>query len=199
MAEIKSALELALARTEGMEVDKDKLRAKEQKINGRRAALSFLDGNTDIKEFGKTCKKEKGDARAAFTAGAAGSFMSFVKLPADTNYKPQFIKAAEGLAALSDHHDEIKQMFEQLNQFFDQFLENREQLEKQLLTQFQPVLKQKEEALYAQTGSRISINPMDDADFQKAYSQNMGNLSKNYLEALEQAKEQLKDFLELED
>lgn len=199
MAEIKSALELALERTEGMEVDKDKVRAKEFKINGRKAALSFLEGKTDIKELGKGVKQEKGEARKAFKAGAAGSFMSFMKLPIDTNYKDQFLKAAKGLSALADNPKNIEQMFEQLIEFFDQYLQNREQMEKQLFAQFEPRLKQKEEAIYAQTGSRMAIDPLDDPDFQKAYSQNIGALSKNYLEALNQAKEQLKQFLEIEE
>ena len=199
MAEIKSALEIALARTEGMEMDKDKLRAKEQKVSGRKAALSFLDGKLDSKEFSKMVKKEKGGMKEAFIAGAAGSFMSVVKLPSDSDFSEGLAMAAEGLAALSDDPKDIRQMFEQLNQFFGQYLQNREQLEKQLIAQFEPILKQKEEALAAQTGSRIKLEPMDDPDFQKAYSQNIGGLNKNYLEALEQAKGQLKEFLGLKE
>ncbi|MDC7226883.1 MAG: hypothetical protein PQJ61_08980 [Spirochaetales bacterium] len=199
MAEIKSALEIALARTEGMEVDKDKMMEKEFKISGRRAALSFLDGKTEADELKKAIKKEKGKARKSFTAGAAGSLMSLIKLPLDSEYKSSFKRAAEGLAALSDHPKDIIQMFEQLSQFFDQYLENRDQLLNQLTLQFQPILQQKEEALYAQTGSKIKIDPMDDPDFQKAFSQNMENISKNYTEALTQAKGQLKEFLALED
>lgn len=199
MAEIKSAIEIALARTEGIEVDKGKLQEKELKIKGRKSALSFLDGKIDHKELSKSVKQVKGDARTAFKAGAAGSFMSFLKLPVDSNYKKDFLKAAEGLSALSDSPADIEQMFEQLTQFFDQYLQNREQLEQQLNAQFEPILKQKEEQLYAQTGSRININPMDDPDYQKVYSQNIGNLAKNYLEALNQAKGQLKEFIGIED
>ncbi len=199
MAEIKSALELALERTAGMEVDKSKLQEKEFKVKGRKAALSFLEGKTEIAEFSKTLKQQKGDGKEAFKKGAAGSFMSILKLPIDTDYKPEFMKAADGLAAISDSKGSIKQMFEQLVQFFDQYLQNREQMEKQLAAQYQPVLKQKEEAIFAQTGSRIKLDPMDDPDFQKAYSQNIGNLSKNYLEALNQAKEQLRNFLDIEE
>ncbi len=199
MAEIKSALELALERTAGMEVDKSKLQEKEFKVKGRKAALAFLEGKTEIAEFSKTLKQQKGDGKEAFKKGAAGSFMSILKLPIDTDYKPEFMKAADGLAAISDSKGSIKQMFEQLVQFFDQYLQNREQMEKQLAAQYQPVLKQKEEAIFAQTGSRIKLDPMDDPDFQKAYSQNIGNLSKNYLEALNQAKEQLRNFLDIEE
>ena len=199
MAEIKSALEIALARTEGMEMNKDKIRAKEQKVAGRKAALSFLDGRIDSKEFSKMVKKEKGDEKASFIAGAAGTFMSVVKLPTSTDFSTELTRAGEGMAALSDNANDIKQMFAQLSQFFEQYIQNREQLEEQLTSQFAPVLKQKEEAIAAQTGSRINIDPMDDPDFQKAYSQNLGNLSKSYLEALEQAKGQLKEFLSLTD
>ena len=199
MAEIKSALEIALARTEGMEVDKEKVKAKENRIKGRKAALAFLEGKSDAKELSSELKKEKGDARDAFKAGAAGSMMAYLKLPSDESYTAGFQRAAEGLEILAGGGGQIKQMFDQLGQFFDQYLQNRTQLEQQLQAQFEPLLKQKEEALHAQTGSRISIDPLDDPDFQKAYSQNMENLSRNYLEALNQAKEQLKAFLELEE
>ena len=199
MAEIKSAIEIALARTEGIEVDKDKIQAKEFKINGRKAALAFLDGRIDIKDLSKTVKNEKGDARKAFISGAAGSFMSIMKLPLDLNYKEEFLKAAEGIKTLSDSPKNIGQMFEQLVQFFDQYLQSREQMEKQLFAQFAPMLKKKEEAIYAQTGSRMSIDPLDDPEFQKIYSQNINALAKKYLEALNQAKQQLKQFLEIEE
>ncbi len=198
MAEIKSALEIALARTEGMEVDKDKVREKEMKISGRKTARSYLEGNSDIKSLTKAYKQEKGDLRKAFTAGAAETLMSVLTLPNDSSYKDAFLKAGEGLGVLSDSPKDIEEMFTQLIQFFDQYLQNREQMEQQLTSQFQPLLKQKEEAIFAQTGSRIRINPMDDPDFQKAFSQNIGNLVKRYQEALEQAKGQLKSFLGLE-
>jgi hypothetical protein len=125
--------------------------------------------------------------------------MANLKLPADEGYKSDFERAGEGLAAVSDSPSQVEQMFSQLGQFFDQYIENRMQMEKQLVSQYEPVLKRKEEALAAQTGSRIKLDPMDVPEFQKAYSQNMGNLSKNYLEALNQAKDQLKQFLGLEE
>lgn len=197
MAEIKSALEIALARTEGMEADKGKLKEKELRIEGRKAALSFLDGKTTGKEFSKLCKQHKGDELTAFKAGAAGSFMSLLKLPSDDSFKNEFNLAAEGLGVLSGESKNIEQMFGQLSQFFDQYLQNLEQMEKQLYAHYEPVLKQKEEAIFAQTGSRISIDPLDDPEFQKIYSQNIDNLKKNYVEALEQAKTQLKEFIGL--
>ncbi len=198
MAEIKSALELALARTEGMEIDKSKVQAKEVKIKGRKAALSFIEAKIDDKDFLKEFKQQKGDQKKFFIGGAAEILMSCLKLPHDPSYKEDLSKAAHGMELLSNQTGSINQMFEQLSSFFDQYLQNREQLEAQLTAQFAPLIKQKEEALYAQTGSRISISPMDDPDFQQAYSQNIENLSKNYLEALEQAKQQLKSFLEIE-
>ena len=198
MGEIKSALEIAMARTEGMEVDKNKLQEKELIIKGRKAALAFLDGKTDAGEFKKLYKKEKSADRNAFKSGAAGSFLSLLKLPVTEDYKEEFVKAAAGLGVLAGDKDSVEQMFGQLSQFFDQYLQNREQMEKQIYAQYEPVLKQKEEAIFAQTGSRIKIDPHEDPEFQKIFSQNIENLKKNYLEALEQAKEQLKSFLGFE-
>ena len=197
MAEIKSALEIALARTEGIEADREKLAVKEVKISGRKASLSFIEDKIDLKELSGLLKKHKGDEKDAFRTGMAEPLISYLKLPADQDYKAGFEKAVKGLSVLADKPSDVEQMLGQLEQFFDQYLQNREKLEKQLKTQFEPVLKQKEEAILAQTGSHIKIDPMDDPDFQKAYSQNIGNLSKNYLDALNQAKSQLKEFLDL--
>ncbi len=199
MAEIKSALEIALEKTEGMEADRSKIAAKQLKIEGRKAVLAFLDGRSGTEELSKTLKKHKGDEKAAFKLGAAESLMSCIKLPADEGYKAVFEKSAAGLAAISDSPSDVEQMFSQLAQFFDQYIQNRDQMMKQLTAQFEPILKQKEEALYAQTGSRMPIDPLDDQDFQKAYTQNIGNLSKSYSEALTQAKGQLKEFLGITD
>ena len=195
MAEIKSALEIALERTEGMEADRSKIAAKALKIEGRKAILTFLENRITVKELSKTLKQHKGDELTAFKLGAAESLMSYVKLPSDDSYKTTFQKAAEGLSAISDSPSDVEQMLSQLGQFFDQYIENRDQMAKQLTAQFEPILKQKEEAHYAQTGNQISMNPLDDPDFQKAFTQNMGNLTQNYSDALVQAKEKLKEFL----
>jgi len=195
MAEIKSALEIALAKTEGMETDRSKIAAKQLKIDGRKSALAYLDNSLTDKELVASLKKHKGEEKSAFRLGAAESLISCVKLPADEDYKDVFTRAAAGLAAISDQPSDVKQMLSQLEQFFDQYIQNRAQMEKQLEAQFEPLLKQKEEALYAQTGNRIKMDPLDDPDFQKAYSQNMGNLTKNYSDALDQAKGQLREFL----
>ncbi|MBI9106699.1 MAG: hypothetical protein JEZ04_08135 [Spirochaetales bacterium] len=195
MAEIKSALEIALERTEGMETDRSKIAAKQLKIEGRKAAIAFLDDKSTAKDIVKALKQHKGDEQTAFKLGAVESLLSCVKLPTDEGYKDVFEKASEGLAVISDSPSEVKQMLTQLSQFFDQYIQNRDQMEKQLMAQFEPLLKQKEEAAFAQTGNRRSIDPLDEPEFQKIYSQNMGNLSKNYSEALTQAKDQLKQFL----
>jgi hypothetical protein len=195
MAEIKSALEIALEKTEGMEADRSKIAAKQLKIAGRKAVLAFLDNKLEAKELSKSLKQHKGDEQTSFKLGAAESLLSCLKLPADEDYKDVFEKAAVGLAAISNSPSDVEQMLSQLGQFFDQYIQNRDQMAKQLTTQFEPILKQKEEAHYAQTGNRVAMAPLDDPDFQKAYSQNMGNLSKSYSEALLQAKDQLKEFL----
>ncbi len=197
MAEIKSALEIALARTEGIETDTGKIREKELKIEGRKAAISFIDGKTDAKELKKFLKEYKNEEKQALMRGLAESFLSRVKLPMAEGFESEIQKTAEGLATISDDPSSINQMFDQLIQFFAQYLQNKEQFVTQLTQQFQPLLKQKEDAIFAQTGSRIKINPMDDPEFQKAYSQNMGKLEKQYSEAVDQAKGQLKEFFEL--
>ncbi len=197
MAEIKSALEIALARTEGIETDTGKLREKELKIEGRKAAISFIDSKTDAKELKKFLKEYKNEEKQALMRGLAESFLSRVKLPMAEGFETEIQRTAEGLATISDDPSSINQMFDQLIQFFAQYLQNKEQFVTQLTQQFQPLLKQKEDAIFAQTGSRIKINPMDDPEFQKAYSQNMGKLEKQYTEAVDQAKGQLKEFFEL--
>ncbi|MDC7125296.1 MAG: hypothetical protein PQJ46_07005 [Spirochaetales bacterium] len=199
MAEIKSALELALEKTEGIKVDKERLQAKELKIKGRKAALAFLDSKTDAKELKKEMKHCKGKEQEAFMDGAGTTFLSYLKLPTDENYKEEVLKAGEGIAAISDNSKDVQQMFEQLVQFLDQYVETKGQIETQLKAQFEPLLKQKEDALEAQTGTRISIDPMDDPQFQQAYTQNMGQLQQNYVEALNNAKEQLKQFIGMDD
>lgn len=195
MAEIKSALEIALAKTEGMKTDRSKIAAKQFKIEGRKSALAFIEDKITDSELKKTLKKHKGEEKSAFLLGASESFLSYVKLPVDDEYKETYDKASKGLSVISENPSEVTQMLGQLGQFFDQYLQNRKQMESQLTAQFEPILKQKEEALLARTGSRIKLDPMDDPDFQKAYSQNMGNLSQNYTDALNQAKDQLKEFL----
>ena len=197
MAEIKSALEIALARTEGIEADKEKFALKEIKIKGRKEALAFIENKSTADELAKSLKSYKKAELQAFREGVAEPLMSKLKLPADSSYRDEFSRSAEGLAVLAGNPKDLQQMLSQLEQFFDQYLQNREQMETQMAAQFQPVLKQKEDAIFAQTGSRIKINPLDDPDYQKAYTQNIGKLTQSYQDALDEAREQLKQFIEL--
>lgn len=195
MAEIKSALEIALEKTQGLQVDKEKIRLKEYKIMGRKEALSFIDNTLTAKNFAKNIKQFKGKEKEAYICGAGERFIAYIKLPADESYKQEFLKAAEGFGILTESPKEMKQMFSQLEQFIDQFIINKQQLKNQLDSQFAPILQQKEEAYAAQTGQRIKIDPMDDPDYQQAYVENIKRLESNYLESLNQAKAQLKELI----
>lgn len=176
MGRIKSALEIALERTETVKGDKTSIGLFEAKQRGKRLANQFLAGESGALEG---IKKSPGDEQKALREGAFDVFVSQITLPG----LPEDIKRLEavgkGLAAIVEDR-RFSQLYQQFIAAVTQYLSEAAQYEEAIKRQYAPKLRQKEEELTRRFGRPVKIDPFQDPEFVAFYNQNINALKANY-------------------
>ncbi len=198
MGEIKSALELALEKTADIQSDKTKLHQHDALQKGKRLASKFLYPEPDSEEAPVNLKEalrevNKEDVKTV-RQGIVDVILSNLTLPHDELNEELLDRAAEGLDFLLNNKKQVSYIFKQLKEFLNQYLQNKEQVRENLEQQFAPRLRQKEEALQQKFGAAVELDPASDPEFAEYLKQNYAELDKQYQDALNQMKEQLKQM-----
>ena len=127
MAIIKSAWELALEKTEGLEIDTEKIKADMSIKEGRQIAAAFLnDIDVTREETIERYNAFPADEKALVKEGMALTLLSNLTLPRNSLFKESFPKVLDLGLILADGNEQITQILGQLEGFFTQYLENQE-------------------------------------------------------------------------
>lgn len=191
---IKSALEIALERTKEIEVDKESLAAHDIAEEGKRLAGRLLSGEIDARALAAALKERKGKEADWLKEGCYSTLAANLSLPVSEEFKEKTGRLEEGFTALTGEKRQVAHLFQQINQFFEQYLQNQEQIIDALENQFAPRLREREQELARQLGSQVKLSPSQDPEFSKTLKQHLGRLEAQYSDALKQAKEQLKSL-----
>jgi hypothetical protein len=189
MAIIKSALEIALERTKGVEADKEALAASKFITEGKKAVSRYLsEENVDLKQAlaGYTGKEAAWVKEGVFQALSAN-----LKLPYDELALVGTRKAGKGFGALVADQKKLGRLLAQMEQFLADYLQERNRLVDAVEKKYAPVLRQKEEEMSRQMGQRVRIDPAMDPQFQKLLRDNLAMLEERYGEVLEQVRQEL--------
>ncbi|MDD3424766.1 MAG: hypothetical protein PHF06_09630 [Sphaerochaeta sp.] len=196
MAIIKSAWELALEKTEKLQVDPVKIKRDLKVKEGRQLAGTFL---SDIDATKEGTKKQydavPAEEKEAFKEGMALTMLSNLALPRNTAFKENFAKVLDLGMILGEGNEQLEQLLGQLEGFFSQYLENQEDLVERMKQQFAPALQQKEAQLRKQYGPNFTLRPEQDPEFMKLLDKQLSQLDDQYTNILTQAKAQIKDLL----
>ncbi|MDR1625845.1 MAG: hypothetical protein LBT33_04830 [Spirochaetia bacterium] len=193
MTHIKSAMEIALERTQDIKGDKAALVAAEEKEEGKKLASAFFqDPGMDLAGKLKNLPKEK---TAAVKEGFFQVMLSNLTLPRDEEDLKKLDPLARALEIFTGGKARTSGFKSQLEKFFKQWLDDKKNLGEALRQQLGPLLKQKEAQIAQQLGRQVRLDPRSDPDYMKAYNKNMGNLESRYGEALAQAKEDIAAML----
>ncbi len=194
MAHIKSALELALERTEGVKSDKDSIKQYDLKRDGKRLAGLFLE-NPEGKSLEGELKKYPKQDQATVRRGIFDILIAQVSLPNVKEDLKRIETVGKGLQAiLADKR--FGQLYAQLTQMLNQFLSELEQYDEAIRRQFAPKLRQKEEELARRMGRAVKIDPFQDPEFVGFYNQNMNALKERYQTVIHQVREQAAALIE---
>ncbi len=190
MGEIKSALELALEKTAGVEGDKKGLEAHEHKQQGKRL-LSRLneDPKLDLK---KELGRYRGEERRWVSEGFVDVALSNIALPSSEADLSRLKPIQAGLSQVLGKKSDIDYLFEQAEQLFSQYLDRRQQLIEHIRSQFAQRIRQKEEELSRQMGTPVRLDPSQDPEFAGVLKQNMTQLQGQYQQVLDQLRDEIR-------
>jgi hypothetical protein len=185
MGRIKSALEIAMERTETVKSDKSSIGQFEARRRGKKLANDFLEnGKISIEEeIKKTAKEEQ----AALKQGVFDVLHSQIIVPASKDDLKRVENAGKGLQAVIGG-SQIAGLFKQLAQALSRYLDEANRYEEAIRRQYAPKLRQKEEDLSRRMGREVRIDPFQDPEFLAFFNQNMNALKANYETAADQVR-----------
>jgi hypothetical protein len=188
MGRIKSALEIALERTESVKSDKTSIEQFEARQRGKRLANEFLEDPKAI-SLGELIKKSPRDQQGALKQGIFDVLLAQITLPASPDDEKHIEAVGKGLdAVIGDSR--FNALFRQLSQALSRYLAEAAQYEEAIKRQYAPKLQQKEEELSRRLGRQVQLDPFQDPEFIAFYNQNINALKGNYEAAIDQVREQ---------
>lgn len=198
MSKIKSALELALEKTEGVKYDKENLKADNSRKEGKKLAAEFLQSYAEGEpiNLAKRLKDYSGKDLGWVKDGFFQVLVSNLILPLDESYTQRFQGISDGILEMVKDKKNAGHILKQINQFFSQYLANQKQLVENLEAQYAPKLRQKEKELARQLGTEIHLSPQSDPEFAGLLKKQLSHLEARYQEALMQVKEELKGLFQ---
>lgn len=194
MGKIRSAWEIALEKTENIQVDKEKLRLDEDIKRARMAAGAFLNDEENKGESLKDDLEKIGNENAV-REGVKLTVLRNLTLPQDTVLTDRYERLTALVAMMAGENSEAAALMSQITGFCKQYPEHRKQLIDQLKEQFAPMAEQKAAQLRAQYGQDVPVSLENDPEFLKIAQTQLDRLAKQYNDTLDGAKAQLKDML----
>ena len=192
MGLIKSALELAMEKTEGLEVDKEELRRRELFNQGRVAAAKALEDGADTFDAALAAQKNALAPKeyASFAEGAADNLLSRILLAADTASAATLNKAADLLDRLTGRR--AGQHLQQISGLLQQYGTEVGQLKNAIGQQLGPQLRQRAQ----QSGANPATYVMEkDPAYLKVLAENLEPLRAEYQQALDGLKTEVRKLL----
>jgi hypothetical protein len=183
MGRIKSALEIALERTESVKTDKASIGLFEAKQTGKRLANAFLaDSSTNLED---ELKKYPQDQQESLKQGIFDVLAPQITLPSSAEDMPRIEAVGKGLCTLISA-GRFAAMYKQFMQVLSHYLEEVTHYDQMIRQQYAPKLRQKEEELSRRMGREVRLDPFQDPEFVNFYNQNLNALKANYQAAADQ-------------
>ena len=193
MGEIKSALEIALEKTESVKGDKESLLAHDKRQDGKKIASKFLlEPDTPISYVKDSLQSYSKKEEKWVKEGILETIMSNLSLPTKKADLDRLPRLKEVLQLFIKDKKQVAYIIDQVKQFFNQYLENRDHIHQSLEEQFAPRMREKEQQLAQQLGTEVQLSPENDPEFAEYLRKHFGQLDEQYQQALDQVKGQIK-------
>lgn len=193
MSRLKSAWEIALEKTKDIEGDPKKIREDELFNQGRRLAGTYLNELEDSgSKIVKQLKKAAPEERELILNGIKATILSNIALPQNSLYNERLEKLGFLGEVIDGEEGESVTLLIQIAQILEKFLLSRDTLVERARAQYQPIFEEKREQLRQKYGNGISLSIDQDPEFIQFLQRNFNQLSDQYQQVLDQAKEQLK-------
>jgi len=190
MGIIKSALEIAMENSKGIEANKELVQQNRLRDEGKKLVSKVLeDTSFDLKAVLKSYDAAQG---RLVKEGLIQSLLANLVLPLDEFAMKDTKRLGEAVAATVTDTKKIAMIFSQLEGFFKEYVGERKRLVEAVERQYGPKLKKKEEDLSRQMGRPVKINPAADPEFQSIVRQYLSQLDAKFGESLDGAKAEIR-------
>lgn len=194
MSKIRSAWEIALEKTEDIQIDEKKLAYDEAVKQARTIAGKYINDEEDAGEDIAAELAAISD-KAAMKEGVRMTIVQNLNLPSEEVLTDRFERLEKLASIISGNDPDIMNLMSQLTGFIKQYPLHRKQLLEQLKEQYAPALEQKAAQLREKYGQSITLSAENDPEFVKLAQSQLDRLSKQYTDSLEGAKQQLDEML----
>ena len=183
MARIKSAWEIALEKTQDIEIDEAKYRTDKLEREGMALAGGYLN-NTDQKldiVAAKFASYEKNDL-AVVRRGIVNTILSNISLPSDDIYQMRFDRTTDLVNLVTKGDMQAMGLMQQIGGFLKQYIDAKTAFVDRMKDQIQQAMENTPEGV-------------NSAQYSQLISQNLKKMDAQYGEALENTKQSLKQIL----
>ena len=190
MAEIKSALELALEKAEQYgRATKEELSRDQYRDQGRQLAVNFLKDGGDLKAgLAGLPVPALTEARAAVKE----VLLRNITVPRNGELDPRMTQALEGLVLAAENPKAMARQKAELEQLLQNYLQVRQNALQQLKARFGAGIGQMQRALEAQMRQRVQLEVENLPQFQEEWRRFQGQLLDQFEPMLEACKEKMR-------
>jgi hypothetical protein len=186
VAEIKSALELALEKAERYgRASKDDLLKDQYQDKGRQLAVLYLREEGDLAAELANLPPE---AKEAAQQAIKEVLVRNITLPREETLDPRVVRALEGLLLVASNRKGMTRLQEEVQQVWQNFLMARNAAIQQLKASFGQQLNNVTRALEAQYGQRLKVDVEHLPQFQEEWRKFEANLIQQFEPILEDRK-----------
>jgi hypothetical protein len=190
LAEIKSALELALEKAEQYgRASREEMALAEYQDQGRRLAVQFLKGEGDLSADLKSLPPQ---TQPAARLAIKEVFLRNLGLPRENVVDPRQDRALEGLLLVADNRKAMAQLQTELEQILQQFLHFRSNALQQLKARFAAGVGQMQKTMEAQNRQPMNLEVERLPQFQEEWRRFYGQLQGQFEPVLENLKERMR-------
>lgn len=187
MGEIRSALEIALEKTRDVQSDKEGLVRREMEEKGKRL-FSRLREEPELdvhREIDQVERKHRQTVRKGFFDVALAN----LSLPQTAEDIAAYDQIATALQKIVKDRRTVSQLFDQLKEYMQRYLDDRQRLIETLRERFSQAMQAQEDTGGRSSGRRP--DPASHPEFANALNQNLQQLQQQYSGVLDQVRLEL--------
>jgi hypothetical protein len=190
LAEIKSALELALEKAEKYgRASAEEMALRQSQDQGRQLAVQFLKGEGDLEADLKNIPLS---AQPAVRQAIKEVLLRNLTLPRENTVDPRQDLALEGLLLVADNRKTMAHLRGELEQVLQQFIQIRNNARQQLKARYAAGVGQLQKAMEAQLQQKVRVEAEHLPQFQEEWRRFQGQLQEQLDPLLENLKARMR-------
>lgn len=201
MAQIKSTLEMVLARADRLCAEANDSGNEDMLQRGMKLGASLLNGETV--DLAAALHPLSPPEQAQVSQGLLRTFFRHVALPRQEGQPWEgalhgMLEMAKALPSPAAGLEELTGLLAEIRSILSRYLQHRQQLEKQLEENFALQMAQLQQNMAQQTGMKMKLTPRQHPKFNEEWQRVQAQLNEQYLNALEQYKGAITNYFGLE-